>query len=99
MAAHFFVEFLQHIGSGGLVSNGEGLFAFPILGDVAALIQDGAQSILQSLVILRALANLHITEQAEHAPAPIGASPGGGAFPPFVASLRLPLGLTVTTFS
>ena len=89
--AHLVIRVKQYGGSRGLVSNREGPLDLPILGDVSSSGQNPAQSVLQSLLIVRLLTNVHVRYQAEHCAAPVGTAPGWRVVQSFVVGFRLAL--------
>src|SRR5208337_2211357 len=74
--AHLTVKVRQHSCACRLVADREGALDVPVLANGSAGIQNAAQSILESLAIVRLLANSNISHESEHRTAPVGASPG-----------------------
>ena len=66
----------EHVGAGGAIANGKRLTQRPIMINGAAIGDDGAKSVLETLVILGLAADLDVGDETEHCSAPVGATPG-----------------------
>src|SRR5579884_654768 len=80
------------MGAGGVISNSQGFFNWPVLGDGAAVVKNRAQCILEALAVVSALTDLHVGGETKECASPIRSAPGMGNIQPAVVGIRLPLG-------
>ena len=74
--AHFFVETVQHVGVGRLVSNRKYPLDVPRSLVITPPWSELRAGNLVTLAVLCALSNLDVSDQTEHCSAPIRSSPG-----------------------
>ena len=82
---HFLVEWDEDGDASRSVSDFQGFLQIPFLLNVSAGVEDSAQRVLQTFLVIGFLVNFDVGEQAEKRAAPIGASPGVSVVEAFVA--------------
>ena len=89
--AHLFVELHEHRYADRRVTLLQRAGQRPDRLDVAAVLENAAQRVLQAEVVCGALADLDVGQQTEQGPAPVGPAPGGGVVQSAIAAPRQPL--------
>src|SRR5882724_11872149 len=84
-AAEFRVKFVEDLGAGGAIADFEDAGDVPVLGAIAAGGEDGADDVVDRLMILRLVTDAEVGQEPEHRAAPIGAAPGMGVVEAAVA--------------
>src|SRR5260370_41107784 len=87
----FGVQIAEHRGARRLITDFQSSCELPIMGDVAARLQNSPQGVLQPLLIVRLLANLDVPHKTNNRTTPVCPAPTPRVIQPAVTLLRLAL--------